>query len=93
MSRTSPLYQLIEDRLDGTTLADYVAANFPTKGWRAMARDLEDRTGVTVSYNTLRTWFGDRLVVETTVKVAPPPDPAEPPSFPDPVDRAGVRAA
>jgi hypothetical protein len=50
------LYLLIEDRIDGT-LAEYVAANRADTSWRAMAADLEKRTGQSVNGETLRLWF------------------------------------
>lgn len=67
--RPSRLYRLIEERLDGT-LADYVAATRPTRSWRWMATDLYERTGVEVSWESLRQWFADRI--EVTVKVTEP---------------------
>lgn len=63
----SQLYRLIEERLD-STLADYVAANRAAMSWRTMSDDLHARTGIRVSYQTLRAWFAHRLQVE--VKVA-----------------------
>jgi hypothetical protein len=63
----SQLYRLIEARLDGT-LAEYVAARWPYKGWRKIAADIYDETGITVSHASLRQWFADRITVE--VKVA-----------------------
>ena len=61
------LYQMIENRLDGT-LADYVARNrAASMSWRAMAADLRERTGVEVSNEVLRLWFAHRLEVEVRV--------------------------
>jgi hypothetical protein len=68
MAKPSQLYDLIEERLRDETLAEYVARNYAAMGWRAMARDLHRRTGISISYNTLRAWFADRITVE--VKVA-----------------------
>lgn len=68
MAKPSQLYDLIEERLGGPTLAEYVAANYAEMGWRAMARDLHRKTGISISYNTLRAWFADRITVE--VKIA-----------------------
>ena len=59
MSSTSRTYQLIEERLDGT-LADYIRDRRPPQAtWRQLAADIQEKTGVNVSYETLRTWFGD----------------------------------
>lgn len=68
MAKPSQLYDLIEERLQDETLAQYVAANYAAMGWRGMERDLRERTGISISYNTLRAWFADRITVE--VKVA-----------------------
>jgi hypothetical protein len=67
MSQPSVLYQLVETRLDGT-LVEYVAEHRASMSWRAMAADLSERTGVQVTYETLRGWFADRI--QTTVVVA-----------------------
>lgn len=57
MSSTSRTYQLIEERLDGT-LADYVRERRPAQAtWRQLAAEIEEKTGVNVSYETLRSWF------------------------------------
>lgn len=66
MSQPSVLYQLIESRLD-STLAEYVAANKASKSWRTMAAELSEITGVTLTYETLRQWFADRVQVTVTV--------------------------
>jgi hypothetical protein len=64
------LYQLIEERLDGT-LADYVArSRAASMSWRAMAADLRGRTGLQVSNEILRQWFAHRIEVTVEVKVA-----------------------
>lgn len=70
MNTSSQLYRLIEERLEGQTLVEYVEANRAAMSWRAMSADLERRTGVRASYQTLRLWFADRITVETTVKIA-----------------------
>lgn len=69
MTQPSQLYRLIEERLDGT-LAEFVAERWPTSGWRKIADDIHTTTGITVSYNTLRGWFADRIEVTTTVRAA-----------------------
>lgn len=66
MAEPSPLYRLIEERLDGT-LADLIAARRPHTGWRDIAAEIHTLTGVEVSWETLRTWFVDRIHVEVTV--------------------------
>jgi hypothetical protein len=62
MEQPSALYQLVESKLGGGTLADYVAARRATTSWRAMAADLSQRTGLTVSHETLRLWFQETAV-------------------------------
>lgn len=65
MHKSSRLYRLVEERLDGT-LADLVAARRPTTSWRDIASDIATTTGIEVSYETLRLWFvGDRPEVRT----------------------------
>lgn len=60
MSSTSRTYQLIEERLDGTTLADYIRSRRPAPAtWRQLAAEIKEKTGVNVSYETLRSWFGE----------------------------------
>lgn len=70
MDQRTPLYQLVEDRIEGT-LADYVSRNRATKSWRSMAADLTEQAGVQVTYQTLVNWFGSRT--KTTVTVADRP--------------------
>lgn len=52
--------QLIEDRL-GRPLADFVAERHRpyvrNSGWRTIAADVKEATGVVVSHETLRAWF------------------------------------
>lgn len=62
----SRLYRLIEDRLDGT-LAEFVAARYPQRGWRSIAADIQQQTGIEVSNEALRRWFADRIHIEVTV--------------------------
>lgn len=70
MTQPTALYQLIEARLDGS-FADYVAAGLTArKSWRTIAAEIERETGCTVSFETLRNWFADRIEVTTTVRVA-----------------------
>ncbi len=68
-STPSRLYRQIERRLDGT-LADFVAARRPHESWRRIAADIEEATGVEVSFESLRTWFDGRITVTYEVKVA-----------------------
>lgn len=55
----SPTYQLMQDRLGDTEdLAAFVKSRRESKvGWERVARELEDRTGVYVSWATLARWF------------------------------------
>lgn len=67
----SPLYALIEERLDGTTLAEFVAGFVREQGlgfsWSGLAAELTRKTGRPVSDESLRRWFTDRIKVEVTV--------------------------
>lgn len=67
MTQPSILYQLIEARLDGT-LADFVAARWPRKSWKKIADDIETATSLSVTKETLRQWFADRLEVRSFVR-------------------------
>lgn len=71
MTQPSPLYQLLEARLNGS-LADFVAARWPLKGWRKVAEELSQETGVDVGNETLRLWFAGRIEVTTTVRADAP---------------------
>lgn len=62
MTDRSALYQLIEERLEGT-LAEYVAARRAKTSWRSMAADLTERAGVRINHETLRMWFADRIQI------------------------------
>lgn len=66
VTQPSQLYRLIEERLDGT-LAEFVAERWPQKGWRKIAADVYEATGISVSYGALRAWFADRITVEVKV--------------------------
>lgn len=62
MTQPTALYQLIETRL-GETLADWVAERRrpdlrPPASWRRLAFELSTVTGVEVTNETLRVWFG-----------------------------------
>ena len=79
--RRTPLAQLIEAKL-GRPLSEHVVAarnadDHRSRSWRAIARDLTDRTGLTIQHETLRAWFSDDLRV-----VLRDPDPAEPAAVP-----------
>lgn len=59
----TPLYQLIEERLD-TTLASFVAERRaasirPPASWRAIAAEITERTGVPVTHTAVRLWFAE----------------------------------
>jgi len=62
----SRLYRQIEQRLDGT-LADFVAARRPHQSWKRIAVELTQATKVEVSWESLRSWFADRITVEVKV--------------------------
>lgn len=64
----SKLYRMIEERLDGT-LAEYIAAQRPQRSWRQIAAELQEATGIEVSWESLRSWFVDRIEVRTEVTV------------------------
>lgn len=60
MRQSSSKRLLIEDRL-GRPLAEFVAERHRPyvhgSGWRRIAADVLDATGVGVSHETLRAWF------------------------------------
>jgi hypothetical protein len=90
VTNTSPLYRMIERRLVGQTLAEFVASRRATSSWTAMAAEITETTDVEVSDETLRRWFVDRLQVEVRVHPdsngTPPgtPAPSRPPVQPKP---------
>lgn len=62
MAQPTPLYQLIETKL-GEPLVDWIDERRrpdirPATSWRNLAAELSDKTGVEVTNETLRTWFG-----------------------------------
>jgi hypothetical protein len=67
MTQPSIRYQLIEVRL-GEPFAEFVAARYPRRSWRQISDEIEDRTGLTLSKETLRQWFADRLEVRSFVR-------------------------
>ena len=57
--RQTLLAQMIEMKL-GVDLRTYViTARHRGDDWRSIARDLTDRTGTSVSYEAVRSWFSD----------------------------------
>jgi hypothetical protein len=69
MSETpSALYRLIEAQLDGT-LADFIAERRPHVPWRQLTAELTEKTGVEVSWESVRGWFADRIEIRTEVTV------------------------
>lgn len=69
-AQRSQLYRLIDQRLAGG-LVNYVRVQRgASRSWRWMAADLHEKTGIEVSYTTLRAWFGHRIQVQVEVKVA-----------------------
>lgn len=58
----TPTRLLIETRL-GRPLDDYVSERLKAgDGWRRIASDLRYRTDISVSHETLRSWFKDEAV-------------------------------
>lgn len=55
MSEPTPLFLLIEEKL-GEPLAAFIAARRPEKPWRLIAIELTQRTGIDVTYETVRVW-------------------------------------
>jgi hypothetical protein len=56
---TTRLQRLIQERLEGTTLAEYVAAGRAAGlSWRTLANEVEAATRIEVSHTMLRRWFG-----------------------------------
>lgn len=66
MTQGSPLYQLIESKLDGT-LPDLIAKRRPAVSWDGIAAEIKTLTDLTVSGEALRLWFVDRIEVEVRV--------------------------
>lgn len=60
MPARTPTHQLIESRLGGRrSLARFVAERRKRGlGWRAIAHDVCAETGIAVSHEALRSWFG-----------------------------------
>ena len=56
MTDPTPLYLLAEERL-GEPLANFVLQRRPDLAWRRIAMEIYERTGVDITYETLRTWF------------------------------------
>jgi hypothetical protein len=57
-------YQLIEARL-GQPLAEHVASRRETGvSWEQIARELDKTTGVPISGQAVRTWFGSKTKAE-----------------------------
>ena len=58
MTSVTPQQTLIEIRLGGD-LAGYVArSRADRKGWRPIAEAISKQTGLAVSHETLRVWYG-----------------------------------
>jgi hypothetical protein len=66
MTEPSQLYRLIEERLP-YTLPHLIEKRRPGTSWRAIAREIEDATGISVSWQTLSNWFAHRIQIEVTV--------------------------
>lgn len=58
MERTPTRLHRLIDRSLGRPLADLVAERRAEQaGWRSIATEVEDKTGVEVSHEALRDWF------------------------------------
>ncbi len=70
MAQANALQRLLDDRLDGRL--DEMVAQRRQAGasWREIAAEVSEAAAWTVSWETLRTWYADRLEVTTTIKVA-----------------------
>lgn len=66
MGEPSQLYRLIEERLPGT-LAELIAQRRPHTPWRVIAEEIRETTRISVSWETLRGWFIDRIEIEVRV--------------------------
>lgn len=59
MANGTHLQQLIQAKLGTRDLSQYVRIRYAEGlGWRRIAADLERDTGLLVSHEALRTWFG-----------------------------------
>lgn len=58
MPTGTPTQQLANHLLGGT-LEQFVKERRPGRAWRLIARDLYEATGIDVTYETLRAWYGD----------------------------------
>lgn len=68
MTAPTSLQSLIEERLIGVSLAEFVATRYAARrSWDDMADELSDLTGVPVSRESLRRWYAARLRVEVRV--------------------------
>lgn len=57
----TPTRELIELRLTGQSLAAYVAKKRRAgRGWRRIADDLYEDSGVPVSHTTIARWFSEK---------------------------------
>jgi len=67
--RQTNLAQVIELKL-GRPLSEHVVeSRRKGLGWRPIAAQITDETGVKVSWETLRSWFSDELHVELHVEL------------------------
>lgn len=57
----TPKQELIESRYDGDLAADIAAWSATGTTWRDMAQTVSERTGRTVSHESLRNWYGATL--------------------------------
>lgn len=58
MHERSSLYRAIDRLFGDESLAEFVEAHRRNeRSWRRISREIENKTGVSVSYETLRDWF------------------------------------
>lgn len=55
MTNPTPLRQLIEMKL-GEPVEVFVAARRPARSWRQIRDEVQERTGMTITHETLRGW-------------------------------------
>lgn len=51
------LYELIELKLGADLATEVARARAAGQGWRTIAQAISERSGVTVSHESLRSWF------------------------------------
>lgn len=67
MTNPSPLKLLVEDRL-GEPVEEFVKARRPLRvpSWRDIAKEMSEKTGLTINHQTLLNWANGVADTETT---------------------------